>query len=101
VTKAGYNAPLGDVLVGADGNGYGAGYVSHRTVGAGGVFSEALRLQNARAVVGVGGLQLPATTKADRARLKSPQPGLMVWDSERGGVTVYDGNAWRMLGVKE
>jgi hypothetical protein len=96
-----YAAPTGDVVAGADGSGYGSGYVSHRTIGAGGVPSEALRLQNARATVGAGGLQLPAMSKADRNRLKAPQPGLMVWDSERGGVTVYDGNAWRILSPKE
>jgi hypothetical protein len=102
VTKQGYVAPVGDVVASADGSGYGSGYVVHRTVGPGGVLSDAVRLQRGRVTVGQGGLQLPALTKAERARLAPPaKAGLVVYDADGGGLLVYDGQSWRTLAVKE
>jgi hypothetical protein len=102
VTKQGYVAPVGDVVASADGNGYGSGYVVHRTVGPGGVLSDAVRLQRGRVTVGQGGLQLPALTKAERAKLApSPKAGLVVWGAEESALVVYDGQVWRTMAPKE
>jgi hypothetical protein len=96
--KVGYNAPVGDVVVDADGPGYGSGYVVHRTVGPGGVLSDAIRLQRGRVTVGQGGLQLPALTKAERARLAPPpKAGMVVWGADESALVVYDGTQWKPL----
>jgi hypothetical protein len=96
VQKSGYVAPTGDVVADASGSGYGSGFVSHRTVGAAGKLTEALRLQNGRVTVGAAGLQLPALSKADRAKLR-PAPGLMIFDADDRRVVVFDGDGWRAL----
>jgi hypothetical protein len=98
VTKQGYVAHVGDVVASADGNGYGSGYVAHRTVGPGGVLSDAIRLQRGRVTVGQGGLQLPALTKAERARLAPPpKAGMVVWGADESALVVYDGTQWKPL----
>jgi hypothetical protein len=98
VTKQGYVAHVGDVVASADGNGYGSGYVAHRTVGPGGVLSDAIRLQRGRVTVGQGGLQLPALTKVERARLAPPpKAGMVVWGADESALVVYDGTQWKPL----
>lgn len=97
--KAGaYVAPVGEVMIGANGSGYGAGYLSYRTVGAGGKYTEALRLQQARVTIGQGGLQLPSLTKLERTRLSPPpKKGLMIWGEEESALLVYDGTSWNKV----
>ena len=99
ITKQGYIAATGDIVASADGSGYGAAYTAYRTVGTGGKMTEALRLQMGRCTVGAGGLQLPALSKAERARLKpAPLPGLLAWGVEEGAVVAFDGHGWQALG---
>lgn len=92
VQKDGYVGPVGDVVAGADGRGYGAGVVTHRSVGAGGKFVDALRLQGGRVEVGQGGLVIP-DKPATKAGLKA---GAIFYDN--GNLVRWDGQNFVTLG---
>lgn len=97
VTQAGYIGPVGEILGGADGNGYGAGYMLFRTIGAGGKPKDTLKLKDGRVSIGPAGLELPLLSKKERGLLKGVRPGTMVYGTEENGVMVFDGQQWKKL----